>query len=632
MRRLICGIFLSICLNISFAAELLYPVSAIPEALKANAHTVYREQKCELTINSENSATAKIIEARTILNKNGENNVKFIESYNPMNKITSIKATVYDQNGKKVHTRTLEDAIDRSAIGFSLYADNRVYILDPNYLTYPFTVKYEYEINYKQTLFLPGVFLPDYNTSYEDIDFSVTTPLGFELKYNENKLPSTCVKTNSGNKIIYNWKMKAIPARLYEPFTQHFKPNYPQLQIVPLNFKVDDSHGSTVNWKSFGDWAYSLNSVRGNLPAATVEKMKQLTANLKTDREKVKAVYEYMQKKTRYVSVQIGIGGWQPFGADVVDKNAYGDCKALSNYMYNLLNAIGIKSHYVLVTAGENAREINPDFVASQFNHAIVCVPLKGDTIWLENTSQINPFGYTGTFTDDRLVLLVDSGNSKLVRTRVYSANENCINRHATVELTAENTAIASVTTNYIGLAYDDMQPILHADDNEKKKKITENINIPGFALSNFTLTEKSAYTPEICEKLNLELTNCVKSLQGNIELLPLNLMNKLTDLPDKVRNRKTDMCIRRAYMENDTIDYKLPSGYTISDLPQNIKSESDFGEYTATITVNKNEIRYIRHFQLKKGSFSAGDYSRFREFLESISTADEVMIGIKKP
>lgn len=623
-------ILLSLCIIIS-AKELMYPVSEIPAALLQNAHTVMRVYKQEVEIKSEKSAIVSVTEVRTILNKNGEDNAYFSETYDPMNKISNVRGKVYNELGKQIKSLGGDDVIDHSAIsGFSLYEDNRVKYIDPKTLTYPFTVEYTYDIDLKHTLFLPVWSHGSENTSYENSVFIVKTPVGYSFRYKEYNLPKSVVKSIQDNMDVYTWTISNLPARISEPMTTKSLPTYPLVRLAPNKFEMCETKGSSETWKDLGLWATGLLDKKDILPEATKAKLKEITSTCKNDFEKVKVVYEYMQQKTRYVSIQIGIGGWQPFDAATVDKTSYGDCKALSNYTKALLLAVGVKSYYALVNAGGASRNIDADFASSQFNHAIVFVPIEKDTVWLECTSQRKPCGFNGDFTDDRDVLIVDGENSKLVHTRIYPAAENCINRSAKVNLADIESGDATASAKYIGLCYDDMMPIYYADDADKLKKITQSIELPSFSLTKFSLVENRSKTPSLDEHLNLTFTNYIKKM-GDIALLPLNFMTRLSSIPDKVRNRKTDMCIRRSYMENDTVTYQLPKGYQITDLPQKTELVSKFGKYISQSTQKGSEITYTRRFELTKGTFPAQDYTDFRDFLEQIASADGVVASLKK-
>jgi transglutaminase-like putative cysteine protease len=630
-KRIFCSsILLSLCI-IAFSKELMYPVSEIPAALLQNAHTVMRVYKQEVEIKSEKSAVVSVTEVRTILNKNGEDDAYFSETYDPMNKISNVKGKVYNELGKQIKSLGGDDVVDHSAIsGFSLYEDNRVKYIDPKNLTYPFTVEYTYDIDLKHTFFLPVWSHGSGNTSYENSVFIVKTPLGYSFRYKEYNLPKGVVKTIQDNKDVYTWTITNLSARIDEPMTIKSLPTYPLVRLAPNRFEVGETKGSSETWKDLGIWMTGLLDKKDILSESTKAKLKEITSSCKNDLEKVKVIYQYMQQKTRYVSIQVGIGGWQPFDAETVDKTSYGDCKALSNYTKALLWAVGVKSYYALVYAGASSRNIDADFASNQFNHAIVFVPIDKDTVWLECTSQRMPCGFNGDFTDDRDVLIVDGENSKLVHTRIYPANENCINRNTKVDLVDIESGIANTSTKYIGLCYDAMMSTYYADDADKLKKITQSIELPSFSLTKFSLVENRSKTPSLDEHLDLTFTNYIKKM-GDVALLPLNFMNRLSSIPDKVRNRQTDMCIRRSYMENDTVTYQLPKGYQVTDLPQKTEFVGKFGKYISQSTQKGGEITYIRHFELTKGTFPAQDYTDFRDFLEQIATADGVVASLKK-
>ncbi|MCF6171355.1 MAG: transglutaminase family protein [Bacteroidales bacterium] len=199
--------------------------------------------------------------------------------------------------------------------------------------------------------------------------------------------------------VHYRWTFNNIKPIKHEKYDLKFDDLVTKVMTAPSNFEMDGYLGNSDSWENFGLWIYSLNQGRNEIPPETKNELMALTKDSQDTREKIELIYNYMQTKTRYVNVVIGIGGWQPFHASDVDEDGYGDCKALTNYTCSLLNAVGIPSYYTIIRAGSEASDIKTNLPSNQFNHAILCVPDGNDTIWLECTSQRTPVGYMGTFT-----------------------------------------------------------------------------------------------------------------------------------------------------------------------------------------------------------------------------------------
>ena len=214
----------------------------------------------------------------------------------------------------------------------------------------------------------------------------------------------------------------------------------PCIIFGPTEFQMDDYKGNMSSWQEFGKFVYTLKQGRDVLPDPIKQKVHELTDGIPDIMNKIKTLYNYLQKNTRYISIQLGIGGWQPFDAKYVANKSYGDCKALTNYMFRLLKEAGIPSYYTLVRAGRNEGYITDDFPSQQFNHVILCIPLQKDMTWLECTSQTLPAGYLSDFTCNRYALLVNEEGGRLVRTITYGLKENLQNRRIGLVLNEEGT------------------------------------------------------------------------------------------------------------------------------------------------------------------------------------------------
>lgn len=614
------------------SAEIKYKVSDIPVNLLKDSKAVVRKKEVVFEISGINKAIRKVTYAITILNDNGITNSVFTEFYDKFMTVRKIQINLYDENGNEIKNGANTEVEDYSAnVGYSLYEDNRVKFLDPKYRTTPFTVEYSYETSFNGLFSYPDwTVYDDYNISVEKSSLRIIAPEGFRLRYLEKNIDEKCIISSDKGKVNYNWKAENRNAVKKEPFSTSLQEYTPVVYSAPCDFEIDGYNGNMESWDNFGEWLCKLGNERNILGTETTQKIQGLVSGIDNDYEKIKVLYKYLQSKVRYVSVQIGIGGWQTIEAEKVDRLSYGDCKALSNYMKSLLDIVGIRSYYTVVGAGEFAPVVNAGFPSNQFNHAIVCVPLKNDTLWLECTSQSIPFGYLGTFTDNRKVLLTGDGGGTLVRTKKYSIENNKQIRNAVVELDPEGNATSTIQTAYKGLIYDKVCRVLQLDEIDKRKFVQSHISIPNFNLISYAYKEDQELIPSINEKLKLRLAN-YGSILGNRIILKPNLITRIENQPYKTKERKSDIRIRRAYSNIDTITYILPKGYKIDNIPEPVSIKCKFGEYYSGITSDNKGIRYTRTLSLYEGDYPVTDYPDFSDFFEKISVSDERKIAFIK-
>lgn len=601
-----------------------YPISDIPDELKQGANAVIREHATLFTIHSASTASLHVHMVVTILNEKGKHFAKSAVWYDKLRKITAMKAQVLDADGLLIKRLKNSEITDHSAFE-GMFSDNRMKLADLTQGRYPYTVEFEYEVDYKFLYHIDGSAINQHeDVSVQHATYQLNFPETLKPRYKTHNIAEEprYAKTSNGMASL-SWAFKNIKAQKFEVYADRLK-SVARIEAAPTLFEFEGYAGKMTTWDDYGQWIATLNKGRNQLPEETKEKIRDLTANLQSRQEKVKALYEFMQNKTRYVSIQLGIGGYQPFEASVVDKTGYGDCKALSNYMLSMLETIGIKGYYALIYAGENKRDLQTDFPSSQFNHVIVAVPNAADTLWLECTSQTNPFGYQGTFTGDRKALLITDNGAAIVNTTKYPAQVNIQSTLADVTVDLSGQAIASVKRVYSGLQYENqsLNFVLTRQHDDQKKWLQRNLDIPAFDITAFSMKNIKDKIPSAVVTAELRMDRFATVSGKRIFLTP-NLMNRNTFVPEKVENRKQEVLRQLAYVDVDTIRFHLPEGLYPEFLPDDVQLTSIFGEYEARYKVDQGTMVYIRKVKMHKGKFPPSAYPDLVEFFRGISKAD---------
>lgn len=603
-----------------------YAVSKIPPALLKNANMVvrYDHQRVELR-----SLTKLISNNRfviTILNEQADRYGYVAEWYDKFRSVEKFEGTLYDAAGKKIKSLKKSDIQDLSATSdISLAEDNRVKAHSFYYKGYPYTIEYELETVTDQTMFFPDWRpVPGMLCSIEQSSFTMVVPADYLLRYKGFNYPGEPAFNTVEGKKEYTWSLKNYEALRKEFASPSLTEITPNVLLAPTDFQIEGYKGNMKDWKELGKFQYTLNKGRNILPETVKQKVHDLTKGLKSDKEKIFALYEYLQKNTRYVSIQLGIGGWRPFDASYVSSKGYGDCKALSNFTHSLLLEAGIPSYFTLIKAGDDKDDIVTDFSSIQFNHAILCVPNKGDTVWLECTDQFKSPGYMGGFTGNRHALLITEEGGVLVETPRYSVTENLQERNITAKVDAEGTLQVTASTVFKGMQQDELHLIVNHLSKEKVKEyyLERGLDFGTYEIKEFAYQEIKNELPEMRESLSL-LVNNYATVSGKRLFIAPNIMSRFSEKLKTAEERKYDIKIDYAYTDRDKVEIEIPSGYTTESMPQDIRLDTKFGKYASSVQLKENKIVYTRNLECYGGRFPKTDYSDLVKFYEGVYKAD---------
>jgi hypothetical protein len=400
--------------------------------------------------------------------------------------------------------------------------------------------------------------------------------------------------------------------------------------VAPNDFSIGGYNGNMSTWQNFGKFIAELNKSRDELPENIKSDIQKLVSGLTSTEEKVKVLYEYLQKNTRYISIQMGIGSWQPFDAKFVASKRYGDCKALSNYMVSVLKEAGVKANYVVIKSGRGAKGLWEDFPAPYFNHAVACVPNGKDTIWLECTSQTESAGFMGSFTGNRKAIMVDEEGGHIVRTPNYFTNENLQLRKVTADINKEGTLVANVKTVFTGVQQELQHSLIHNySDEERKKYLNSYISLPTYVVEKNEYKETKGKLPIVEEYLKIVSAGYANISSKRLFVTP-NLFNKGGKLSND-KPRKFDIEIDYAYKDVDTIIINIPEGYTTEALPKDVSITNKFGTYSIQFSVKGEQINVLRIYETKEANYPASDYSDLVKFYNEIAKADRSKIVMLK-
>lgn len=609
-----------------------YPASAIPENLKKDANVVIRKDFTTIQINKIDDIKYQYNRATTVLSKDGDEKAVVYIPYEKGDQISDVKVIIYDESGKKIKSYSKSDFGDYANNSQGVfYSDDRFLSLTYTPIQYPYTIEYSYQISDENTIFIPD-FMPfsTTNTSVEEKQFKIINKSGIDLRtkiYPSKYNYASVIENNNGTEKVYTYKN--VPAIDEINLLPQPEKILPKVSFSLAKFNLEGKQGNLTTWSDFGSWYYNsiLQPVSVSTPTIKAE-VASLNLQGSTE-EKVKKVYQYMQAKTRYIAVALGIGGWQPMTPDEVHKKGYGDCKGLTNYMKILLDEAGIPSYYSVINSSSSDISFDPDFPKMGGNHAILMVPTEKGNIWLENTSQQIAFNHLSYSTTGRNVLSIKKNGIELIDTPASTADKNREKQILKLKLNEDNSVTGEGEFVYTGSQYDFTLPFSNLSPKEKNEAIKKRLDVLNFEkveMKNFVNDRDNAIATY---NLDFKANNYSKNAGSSIIFRAVPIFSN--NIYKTEENRELPFEIGQSFEDEYEINYTIPNSFKIDEVPNDVNLNSEFGTYKLSFVKNGSELKVNRKIRVNKGIFPKEKYNEYINFRKKTINNDNSKILITK-
>jgi len=625
---LILSIFLSGCADKSrWATRVEWPALTFSELPDQDdfpdegAVVIYDEGKMEIFSSGPTGFSEferhKIIK---ILNIRGEKYANVMIPYFPGVTLDQIQARTISPSGK-ISVLDSEEIYDVTLYpNFVFYSDQRAKILTLPAIEPGSVVEYRYQVSIRgRTLWHSWVFQDEIPTLLSR--FTLIHPSEWRLNFKLYNLDIKPIEDLAplGFKATRIWEAKNLP-----PLKSEYGMPARRNSISRLSFAPN----GVENWDDVALWYHQLASDRTDANEDMKKLALQLTQGLSSEQEKLKTLYEWVRDNVRYIAVEIGIGGYQPYPATEVFENLYGDCKDMTTLLCGLSEAAGIRVDEVLISTWQNGELDTALASPFQFDHAIAYCPAVGDGgIWMDATDKGCEFGKLPWYDQGLPVLVIgNAGEGILMKTPRDSSgsNKTCMNWQVTLQ--PDGSAQVQSQTHMWGAMASEMRADLrYASKDEMRKWLEMHVarRSAVTSLDTFQVPDLGVIKDPLTIEYSFHTSHFVRKRADKLILQPG--MISLFDLPNWFRSpsREHPVQLRFPFEQEHRLQIQLPDSFQVNRPVFQDSIISEFGHARWNWSVAGEILNIQVNYTLKKTMITEPEYQDFREFLSTIQEKD---------
>lgn len=483
---------------------------------------------------------------------------------------------------------------------------------------------------------LPGDFLSSWSihtgNPVRRSRYVLDVPAGFEPRIVEENLSFERRITRSGGRTVYDWSTAEVPTVEGEPFMAT------DSNTVYMAVTV----GGRTEWSDIARWYAGLARDRYALTPEIEARAAEVVREARTQEDTLRALHRWIAQDFRYVSLSLGIGGYQPRPPAEVFATQSGDCKDKATLFVALASRMGARAYPVLLASEGGVDRKLPSI--RQFDHAIAAVERPGGGYtFLDLTADLVPYGevspgYQGEFG---LVVHPDGRGEEVTFPRAEPAANRSETRVAG-ELSEEGVFTGTFLTRGTGALQYGLRSMLSKQltDRERRdftRSLAQNLfdGAQGDSLEVFDGRDLRAEA-----RIRFWTTGgqAARPAGGSLILgIPFangSARELIAELEAREGPRRFDIDVESVIGPMERVSelrLTLPEGFR-ARLPENVVAESAFGRYSAEYAQEGRELRVVRTLSGLHGTRPAEELPELLRFLEEMSRDDAVFIVLERP
>jgi transglutaminase-like putative cysteine protease len=462
--------------------------------------------------------------------------------------------------------------------------------------------------------------------------YILDVPAKLKMNLLERNIANPKKVTEAHGRRVYTWAAKDLEKPKSEPFAADSNGVFQSLLV-----------SAPTSWQEISKWYAGLARDRYVLTPELDAKLHELVAGARTLDDSLSAVQRWVAQDIRYVSLSLGIGGYQPRTPAEVFKTQYGDCKDKATIFVTMAQKMGVEAYPVLLSAGGKVERALPSI--DQFNHAIAAVKLGGKYMYVDLTSDLTPWGALPGSDQGQFALVVHpDGHADEVTLPEDAPSVNLSMTSFKGELTPDGLVNLHYTERAEGLRQYGLRGLFTTPmDSTKRDRFIRALagnTYPGATGDSLVIFDGKDLKakPEITMAIHGGQAAKVSGQSAILSLPPsCNSMAGLQTLATQLESGKPRVypidveSVIGPIVGVSELVLELPEGWH-ADLPGNVVAESAYGSYRAEYTQNGRELTLRRRMEGRRGVKPPEDVDALIAWLRAVAKDDVQYIVLQRP